>query len=356
MFDLKGWIQKHHRPLFIAEIGVNHNGDVDLARQLIDAAKQAGADVVKLQSFQVEDLACRSTLSAPHIDASLGFDGDVYGLLEKLSLSYDQQRDLKNYADAAGIPLTSTPFGLDDVTFLQGLDVPFIKIGSTDVTYHAMLTACARTGLPTVLSTGMASMDEVSQAVQVFQHAHNASDLVLLHCVSLYPPGDMDLNLRAIVALQQAFPHCVSGYSDHSLNNTAPLGAIALGACVIEKHFTLDRTMAGPDHAVSADPANFKTLVEEGSRLFRMLGVYSKFAGKAEQGNIPAFRRSLVARQPIAKGTRITADMLTAKRPGTGLSPNLLPHLVGQMAACDIPADSPLQVDMPVAAPDYQMA
>jgi sialic acid synthase SpsE len=356
MFDVKAWVQKHHRPLFIAEIGVNHNGDVALAKQLIDAAKQAQADVVKLQSFQVEDLACRSTLSAPHIDASLGFDGDVYGLLQKLSLSYDQQRELKNYADAAGIPLTSTPFGLDDVTFLQGLDVPFLKIGSTDVTYHAMLTACARTGLPTVLSTGMASMDEVAQAVDVFQAVHNAADLALLHCVSLYPPTDMDLNLRAVMALQQAFPHCVTGYSDHSLDNTAPLGAIALGACIVEKHFTLDRTMAGPDHAVSADPATFKTLVEQGSRLFAMLGVNSKFASKAEQANIPAFRRSLVARQPIMQGTRITADMLMAKRPGTGLSPNMLPNLVGQMAACDIPADMPLLADTPLAIPDYQMA
>jgi N,N'-diacetyllegionaminate synthase len=356
MFDIKTWVQKHQRPLFIAEIGVNHNGRVDLAKQLIDAAKTAGADVVKLQSFQVDDLACRSTLSAPHIDASLGFDGDVYGLLKALSLSYDDQRTLKNYADAVGIPLTSTPFGLADVEFLQGLDVPFLKIGSTDVTYHAMLTACARSGLPTVLSTGMATLDEVAEAVNVFQATHNAADLSLLHCVSLYPPKDLDLNLRAITALEQAFPYCVTGYSDHSLNNTAPLAAIALGACIIEKHFTMDRAMAGPDHTVSADPATFKTLVEEGTRLFHMLGVASKFPGLAEQENIPAFRRSLVARQSIPQGTRITADMLMAKRPGTGLSPNMLPNLIGQMAACDIPADTPLMADNAMFSPDLQPA
>jgi N,N'-diacetyllegionaminate synthase len=133
MFHLKTWVQSQQRPLFIAELGVNHNGDVALAKRMIDAAKAAGADVVKLQSFQMEDLACRDTLSAPHIDQTLGFEGDVYGLLEQLSLSYDQQTELKAYADAADILLTSTPFGLNDVTFLQMLDVPFIKIGSTDV-------------------------------------------------------------------------------------------------------------------------------------------------------------------------------------------------------------------------------
>jgi N,N'-diacetyllegionaminate synthase len=354
---IKPWIQAHQRPMFIAELGINHNGSVELAKKLIDAAKAAGADVVKLQSFQAADVACRQTLSAPHIDSALGVDGDIFTLLEKLSLSYDEQRELMTYAEACGIPLMSTPFSLADIEFLQSLGVPMLKVGSTDVTHNALLQACAKTTLPLILSTGMATMDEVTAAVEAIQSVDNPGELALLHCVSLYPPADADINLRSISVLMQAYPHLVVGFSDHSLNNTAALGAIALGACIIEKHFTLDPTMAGPDQAVSAGPQAFAELVKEGTRLFNMLGILSKRPSDAEQKNIPAFRRSLVSTTAIAPGTVLTYDMLTAKRPGTGLPPNALTSVLGRQTAQAIAADTPLTeaMLMPVNDPTSQL-
>jgi sialic acid synthase SpsE len=330
-------------PVVIAEIGINHNGSPAMARQLVDAAQAAGADVVKFQSFQGPAVACAQTLSVAHLDASLGVDGTVGDLLQTLSLPYEAQAQLFAYCQARGIAVASTPFSLEDVDFLATQPLAFLKIGSTDVTYPALLARAAQTGLPLVLSTGMATLAEVQAAVDVLEQAHVAQ-LALLHCVSCYPPQPEALNLRAIQTLQRYFPtHCI-GYSDHTVGTWASVAAVALGAQIIEKHVTLDTAMAGPDHGVSADPATLASLVAQVKAAHAAMGQGVKRPSPAEAANIPAFRRSWVARVPIAAGTQLTPALLTAKRPATGLSPTV--PIVGRHAAVDIPADVPVVAAM----------
>jgi N,N'-diacetyllegionaminate synthase len=328
-------------PWVIAEIGINHNGSPELARRLMLAAQEAGADMVKFQSFSAEAVACKTTLSLPHVDASLGVDGTIYTLLETLALSYNVQTQLHQVAKAMDLPWTSTPFSVADVEFLAKLDVPFIKIGSTDVTTPQMLQAVARTGKPILLSTGMATMTEVEAAVDCILSTGNMH-LALMHCVSLYPPSPTELNLSCIQTLAKRFPQCVIGYSDHSIGTWATTAAVALGARIIEKHFTLDATMAGPDQSVSADPLAFAQLVNHCKATALALGNGIKTPCDREALNINSFRRSVVTTRALPKGTKITLADLTLKRPATGLQPAHLDALVGLTLTQDLSADEPI--------------
>lgn len=329
------------KPYFIAEIGVNHNGDLSLAKQMVDAAKACGAHAVKFQSFSADTVACREALSAPHVDQALGFEGTFYELLDKLSLSHEAQRELNDYCREQGLPFLSTPFSYDDVDFLVGLNVPFLKIGSTDTTHAGFLDYAARTGKPILLSTGMCDMADVKKAVQVIRRAGN-QHLALLHCISLYPPEPEEVNLRAISVMQEAFPEAVIGFSDHTIGTWASTGAIALGACIIEKHFTLDKSMPGPDQAVSADPSEMKAIIEQATLVYRGLGSFNKKPSERERSMKKPFCRSIVSKRAIAEGQTINLQDLDFKRPATGLHPNNLKRVVGLQAATDIPADTPL--------------
>jgi sialic acid synthase SpsE len=275
------------------------------------------------------------------VDEHLGVSGTFYDLLERVSLPYGAQKTLH----ATGLPFASTPFNFEDVDFLVSLGVPFLKVGSTDVNNLPFLAYMARTGVPLLLSTGMATLAEVQQAVDCIRRAGNPP-LALMHCVSLYPPMPEELNLQAIPTLKAAFPGVPIGFSDHTIGVWAATAAVALGATIIEKHFTLDKTMAGPDQAVSADPAEFAALVSACQMTAKALETAGKQPSARELSMRPAFRRSVVSRRAIPAGATITEADLTLKRPGTGLVPDQLEHLLGCRAQSDIPADTPLQLDM----------
>lgn len=332
-------------PLVIAEIGVNHNGDVALAKKMVDAAKDCGAHAAKFQSFTADRVSCRNTLSAPHVDDALGVEGTIYDLLGKICISFDDQKTLYAYCGEKGIPFVSTPFSPEDAEFLVSLDVPFIKISSTDVNNLPFLKQLAETGKPLLLSTGMATLAEVKAAVDVITKAGN-TDLAILHCVSLYPPEAHELNLASIRTLMKEFPGLRVGFSDHTIGIWAATAATAMGATIIEKHFTLDKTMAGPDQAVSADPEELKIIVENCQKVFEAIGSAEKKPPEREAKNIEPFRRSIVTVTDLKPGDTITMDNIAFKRPATGITPDQLETVLGKTAGVKIPADTPLQPDM----------
>ncbi|MBY0449301.1 MAG: N-acetylneuraminate synthase family protein [Cyanobacteria bacterium] len=334
------------KPCVIAEIGVNHNGDVTLAKQLIDAAKACGAHVAKFQSFTADNVTCKNSLSAEYMDEGLGVKGTVYDLLNALSLSHDDQLALKSYCQKQAIPFVSTPFNTEEVDFLVQAGVPFIKLSSTDLTNLPYLRYVATKKTPMLLSTGMATLDEVKAAVAAIYEANTQADVAILHCVSLYPPEPEELNLRAIQTLKQTFPNLEIGFSDHSIGTWACTAAVALGATILEKHFTLDKAMAGPDQKVSADPTELKAIIEAADAVYRSLGAGEKRPSEREKSMIPVFCRSLVLRQSIKAGEIIRAENLDYKRPATGLPPSAWESIVGQAAQVDIPADTPLTEEM----------
>lgn len=312
----------------VAEAGVNHNASVDLARRLVDAAAAAGADAVKFQTFHADRVA---TVSAPKAAYQMRTTGAVETqteMLRRLELPPGVHEDLFEYAFRRGVVFLSTPFDQDSVDLLERLQVPAFKIGSGELTNLPFLAYVAAKGRPIILSTGMADLQEVADAVETIRAAGN-SRLVLLHCVSNYPADPADANLRAMTAMRGAFDLPV-GFSDHMLGPEVALAAAALGAVVIEKHLTLDRALPGPDHAASMEPAEFAELVASIRMVERALGDGVKRPAASEQAMRIATRRSIVAARDLASGTVLTADMLSVKRPGSGILPRHLSELVGR--------------------------
>jgi N,N'-diacetyllegionaminate synthase len=322
-------------PCFIiAEAGVNHNGDLGLAKTLIEAAKTAGADAVKFQTFSTDDLALDTAPKASYQRGTTDKAESQYQMLKKLELKQEEFADLKLYADQVGITFLSTPYDLESARYLAELGVGAIKIASIDITNHPLLKEVARLGLPILLSTGMATLGEIEQGLAVVNNGGN-SQVVLLHCVTNYPIKEEEANLRVMGTLRQAFDVPV-GYSDHTVGLAAPLAAVALGAVVIEKHFTLDRDSPGPDHAASIEPAGLAELVAGIRAVEQALGSGVKHLSEVEMENRRTMRRSLVAKCSISKGTLIDASMLAMKRPGTGLGGEFIPYVVGRQARRDI--------------------
>lgn len=327
----------------IAEAGVNHNGDPDLAKRLVDVAVAAGADAVKFQTFNAERLVSPGAATAAYQAQSTG-ERSQLELLRRLELSPSAHRQLREYCQARSIMFLSTPFDEESADLLETLGVPAFKVSSGDLTNTPLLAHIARKGKPVLLSTGMSTLDEVQTAVQTIRNA-GGRQLVLLHCVSRYPAEPHEANLRAMQTLAQQCQVPV-GYSDHTLGIDVALAAVALGACIIEKHLTLDRQLPGPDHHMSLDPGAFRSLVQ-GIRIVELsLGHGRKEPSSAEAEISAAARRSLVTIRPIAKGSQLTADAIAIKRPGTGLSPASLPQVVGRVAARDIAAGTLLSWDM----------
>lgn len=337
------------RVFIIAEAGVNHNGDLDLARRLVDAAAEAGADAVKFQTFKAERLASHLAPRAEYQKENLGADGaqDQVSMLRRLELDEAAHSELIACCRARGIEFMSTPFDHESIALLERLGIARYKIPSGEVNNLPYLRRIAALGKPVILSTGMCTMEEVHAAINALTSAgQDPRRLAILHCNSGYPTPDADVNLRAMQTLGRSLPGVAGvGYSDHTIGLEAAFAATALGAIIIEKHFTLDRSLPGPDHKISLLPHELTAMVTGIRRIETMLGSPDKRPTPSEIPNIAIARKSIVAARPIAAGEIFTEGNLTAKRPGTGLSPMLWDSVIGRPAPRNFEADELIEIE-----------
>jgi len=325
-----------HPCYIIAEAGVNHNGDPELAKRLIDIAARAGADAVKFQKRTISEILIAEALRRPYtVPTSLGA---TYGEhREKLELSADEFAMLKAHAEKQGLTLLASAWDMTSVDFLNELGIPAFKIASADCTNLPLVEYIAKQGKPVLLSTGMSELAEVDAAVEVIGR-HN-DQLVMFQCTSTYPADNDQLNLRVILSYKERYG-CVVGYSGHERGLAPTEAAVAIGANVVERHFTIDRTMIGPDHAASLEPEGLQRLVRNIRNIEKALGSPEKRIMDGERNVRDRLAKSIVARQDIPAGATITADMLTVKGPGTGLKPADMPRLVGVVAERPIEGDT----------------
>lgn len=322
----------------IAEAGVNHNGDMHVAHQLIDVAANAKVDAVKFQSFVTEELITPEAPKAGYQIETTGEPGSQYEMLKSLELNADQQAELKAHCEQVGMLYLCTPYEHASVDLLDHMGIAAFKIASTDTTNIPFMRYIASKGRPVILSTGMSTLGEVEQAVNTLRIGGLDGQIVILHCTAEYPAPVSEVNLRAILTMQQAFS-CPVGFSDHTSGIGASPWAVAVGACVIEKHFTLDHDMIGPDHRASLEPGELSALVRAVRDVQAALGDGIKRPMPCELLNKPRMQKSLVARRSIRAGDTITLDDLACKRPGSGLSASWFDRVVGKRAAVDIPKD-----------------
>lgn len=326
----------------IAEAGVNHNGNLAIAKRLIDVASEAGADAVKFQTFKAERMVCKDAVKAKYQIDNTGNTDSQYQMLQKLELSLQMHKELMQYCKEKNILFLSTPFDIESIRLLVDLDIPILKIPSGEITNLPYLREVARQKRKIILSTGMSNLDEVKSAARVLKK-NGGKDITLLHCNTQYPTPISDVNLLAMVTMQKELGLPV-GYSDHTLGTEVALAAVALGACVIEKHFTLDKTMEGPDHKASLAPQELKKLVEEIRKIELALGDKEKQISPSERENIIIVRKSIVAAQYIKKNELFTEKNLTVKRPGTGISPMRWDEVVGKIANRDYAVDEMIEI------------
>ncbi len=325
-------------PCFIiAEAGVNHNGDPNLARRLIDIAKSAGADAIKFQTFTADALVTRDAEKAGYQKATTGGRESQYDMIQDLELTHEDFRKLSDYARERGIVFLSSPFDEESADFLETLGITAYKIPSGEITNLPFLEHIAKKGRPVILSTGMADLREISEALDALRSS-GQEEIILLHCVTSYPAPFESLNLRAIETLRDTF-HLPVGFSDHAEGITSALIARALGACIIEKHFTLSRDLPGPDHKASLEPGELQSMVEMIHRVDGALGTGIKEPGCEELEMRRIARKSLVAMMDIPRGTMITGEMIGMKRPGTGIEPKEFTSVIGRRAARTIRKD-----------------
>lgn len=343
--ELAGHLVGAGQPCFvIAEAGVNHNGDVNLAHQLIDVAVAAGASAVKFQTFRADRLVTATAPKATYQIQATGAQESQFEMLRRLELSPEGYQELMDYCVGRGILFLSTPFDEDSADLLDRLGIAAFKIPSGELTNLPFIVHIARKGKPIIMSTGMATLGEVESAVQAI-HSTGNQDLILLHCVSNYPADPVDVNLRAMKTMETAFGTPV-GYSDHTLGDTVALAAVALGACLIEKHFTLDCTLPGPDHRASVEPAGLTELVAKIRTVEAALGQGRKAPAASEANTAAVARKSLVLACDVLAGNIVTEQMIVAKRPGTGLPPALLPFVIGRTLRQDSTAGTIITLEM----------
>ncbi|WP_042705945.1 N-acetylneuraminate synthase [Methanomicrobium mobile] len=321
----------------IAEVGVNHNGSVDIAKKMIDTAKACGVDAVKFQTFVSENLVSRFADKAEYQKETTGNDESQLAMIKKLELSYDDFSDLKRYAESGGLEFMSTPFDHGSIDFLAELGMDIFKIPSGEITNLPYLMKIAKLKRRVILSTGMSTLPEIKEAIDILRK-YGTTDITLLHCNTAYPTPYVDVNLNAMKTLRDSFGLPV-GYSDHTKGIEVPIAAAALGAVVIEKHFTLDRNMEGPDHKASLEPDELKQMVTSIRNIEDALGSYEKRLTESEAVNRDVVRKSIVAKCNIKKGEIFSEENITVKRPGTGISPMAWFTVLGQTASKDFQED-----------------
>lgn len=332
-------------PCFInADAGVNHNGDLEMAKRLVDAAQAAGADAVKFQTWVTEKLVAPDARMAEYQKQNLGVEQSQFEMLKQLELSYDHFRKLKLYAEEKDILFFSTPDEEDSADFLDQLGVPLFKIGSGEVTNLPYLRHIGGKGKPIILSTGMSTLGEVEAAIRTIEETGNRK-LILLHCVSNYPADPADCNLRAMDTLVSAFGYPV-GFSDHTLGIDVALAAVARGACVVEKHLTLDKAMPGPDHRASLATHEFAAMVRAIRLVESALGNGVKRPVPSELDTKKVVRKAIVTARAIRAGETINQADLALRRTSGGLGPAYLPFVIGRQVACDLEADITFTLDM----------
>ncbi len=328
-----------NKVLIIAEAGVNHNGDLRLAKKLIDVAVEAGTDYVKFQSFKAEKLVSKRAQKAEYQKQTTGADESQFEMIKKLELSESDHLQLVDYCKTKNIGFMSSPFDVDGITYLNSLGVDFFKVPSGEITNLPYLRKLSEFDKPIILSTGMADMDEVKKAVEVLGN----KDLTILHCNTEYPTPMSDVNLKAMLTIRDELNMKV-GYSDHTLGIEIPVAAVAMGAEVIEKHFTLDKTMEGPDHRASLDPNELKQMVVAIRNIEKALGDGVKKPSPSELKNKDVARKSIVALTSIKTGDNFSDKNITIKRPGSGVSPMLWDDVLGQTAKRDFVEDELIEL------------
>ena len=329
----------------IAEAGVNHNGSLELAKQLVDRAVEAGADYIKFQTFKAANLVTKSAQQADYQKKNIGGgDNSQYQMLKKLELSQEEHLELIGYCQQRGIHFFSTAFDCDSIEFLDSLHLNLWKIPSGEITNYPYIKQIAQKQGDVILSTGMSTAEDIQNAVDVLLRWGKTKDqITILHCNTEYPTPFEDVNLRAMQSIAKQFGTKV-GYSDHTRGIEVPIAAVALGASVIEKHFTLDRNMPGPDHKASLEPDELKAMVSAIRNIEKALGSSEKKVTDSERKNIAIARRSIVAAKDIHKGELLTEENLTVKRPGTGISPMRWEEVLGTKAVRDFMEDELIEL------------
>ena len=327
--------------IFIAEAGINHDGSLEKAKQMVDIAVEANADYVKFQSFKAHKLVTAKALTSSYIDKGSHSGESFRDLLARLELNEQSHRELKNYCDEKGIKFLSTAFDNDSFDFLIELGIDTVKVASGDVTNLPLLRHMAKSQLPMIVSTGMATLGEIEDAIEAIEETGN-NNITLLHCISWYPADFETTNLLFMMTLKEAFGYPV-GYSDHTLGINMSIAARALGATILEKHFTLEKEDFGPDHSASIEPQELKDLVAGIREVEVGLGTTRRVFCEKEIGQRKVHRRSVVVKELIKEGEKLTLDNLTLKRPGTGIKPKHLNSLLGKKVKTECEADSLLE-------------
>lgn len=326
----------------IAEAGVNHNGSIELAKQMVDVAKDAGADYIKFQTFVPEKLVSKYAPKAEYQKLTTETDELQLQMLQKLALSKEEFIELKEYCDGIGIGFLSTPFDIDSIHFLENFNMDYWKLPSGEITNLPYLEEIAKTRRKVIMSTGMSTIQEIQDAVSVLE-SYQVPEIILLHCNSQYPTPYEDVNLYAMREIEQATGR-KTGYSDHTIGIEVPVAAVAMGACIIEKHFTLNQSMEGPDHKASLEPKELKRMIQSIRNIEQAKGAGKKKPSSSETPNLQIARKSIVACRPIKKGEIFSTQNLTTKRPGNGISPMKWNEIIGRKAIRDFSEDELIEV------------
>ena len=340
-------IYNYGEPYIIAELGANHNGNMKLAKKMIIEAKESGADCVKFQSWSKDSVFARIKYEDNYFiadDYRNRTDFTLEEIVEEYSISEEELLEMKRFSDEIGIDCTSTPFSKKEADFLvDKMQTPFIKVASMDLNNYPFLEYLAKKGKPMIISTGLSELYEIDKAVKTIEEAGN-NQIAILHCVATYPPKDSDVNLNNIKTLMAVYPEYPIGFSDHTLGTVIPLAAVALGACLIEKHFTLDKNMEGWDHKVSATKDEMKIIVEGSERIAKAMGSFRISATESDEKK-KGFRRSIVITRDMKKGDVIEVDDLDYKRPGGNFDPGMTNFIVGRTVNKNLKDDHILTIE-----------
>ena len=335
---------KTHKTIIIAEAGVNHNGSIENAKNIVDVAEQAGADYVKFQTFKAENIVTVNAEKANYQKSLTSVEESQFEMIKKLELDINAHLEIIKHCEGKNVKFLSTPFDNNSIQMLLDLKIPFFKIPSGEITNLPFLECIGRHGLPIVMSSGMSSLEEVSDAVQVLKSAGTKKDLItILHCNTEYPTPIEDVNLNAMLTIKNKLNVKV-GYSDHTLGIEIPIAAVAMGATIIEKHFTLDKNLPGPDHAASLEPDELKAMVKGIRNIEIAFGDGKKRPSSSEKKNLTIVRKSIVAKTKIKKGDTFTENNMSIKRPGTGISPMKWYDLINKKSRKSFNSDDLIEI------------